>query len=63
MTSFILLLIKTICNLFGNSICQILPGFHSITGCCTTYYPFGVGQINPFKKMRRLSETHLLKKH
>ena len=53
--------IKTICNFFGNGICQILPGFHSITGCDTTSYPFGVGKISPFKKMRRLSKMHLLR--
>ena len=50
---------KTICNLFGNSICQILPGFHSVTGCYTSFYPFGVGKINHFKKMRRLREMNL----
>ena len=52
--------IKTSCNFFGNDICQTLPGFHSITGCDTTSYPFGVGKISPFKKMRRLSKMHLL---
>ena len=52
--------IKTICNFFGNGICQILPGFHSIIGCDTTFFPFGVGKINPFKKMHRLSKMHLL---
>ena len=52
--------IKTVCNFFGNDICQILPGFHSITGCHTIFYTFGVGKISPFKKMRRLSKMHLL---
>ena len=56
----ILVDIKTICNFFGNGICQILPRFHSITGCDTTSYPFGVAKINPFKKMRCLSKMHLL---
>ena len=59
--------IKTICNFCGNDICQILPRFHSITGCDTTFYPFCVGKISPFKKMRRLSKMCLLqdlrKKH
>ena len=58
--------IKTICNFFGNGICQILPGFHCIIGCDTTSYPFGVGKINPFKKVRRLSKMLLTicgKKH
>ena len=60
----IFIVIKTICNFFGKSICQTLPGFQSITGCYTTSYPFGVGKINP---VRRLSKMHLLqnvsKKH
>ena len=48
------------CNVFGNGICQVLPGFHSITGCDTTSYPFGVGKMSCFKKMRCLSKIHLL---
>ena len=51
---------KTIFHFFRNGICQILPGFDSITGCYTTSYPFGVGKISPFKKMRRPSKLHLL---
>ena len=52
--------IKIICNFFGNGICQILPGFQSITRCDTTFHPFGVRKISPFKQMRRLSKIHLL---
>ena len=52
--------IKTICNFFGNDICQILAGFNSITGSDTTSYPSGVGKISSYRKMRRLSEIHLL---
>ena len=48
------------CNVFGNGICHVLPGFHSITGCDTTSYPFGVGKMSCFKKMRCLSKMHLL---
>ena len=59
--------IKTFCDFFGNGICQILPEFHSITGCDTTSYSFGVGKISPFNKMRRLRKMHKLqdlgKKH
>ena len=51
--------IKTICNFFGNIICQILPGLHSVTGCDTTSYPVGVGKCSLFKKVRRLNKTHL----
>ena len=39
--------IKTICNFFGNDMCQILSEFHSITGCNTTSYPFDEGKIKP----------------
>ena len=63
----IFIVIKTICNFFVNSICQILPGLHDITGRYTTSYPFGVGKMSSMKKMRRLSKMHLLqnvgKKH
>ena len=56
--------IKTICNFFRNSICQILPGFHS---CDIASYPFGAGKASPFEKMHRLSKMHLVqdlgKKH
>ena len=52
--------IKTIFNFFGNGICQILPRFHSVTGCDTTSYPFDVRKIRPLKKMCRLSKMHLL---
>ena len=48
------------CNVFGNGICQVLPGFHSITGFDTTSYPFGVGKMSCFKKIRCLSKMHLL---
>ena len=44
--------IKTIYNFFGRGIFQILPGFDSIIGCDRTSYPFGLGKISPFKKMR-----------
>ena len=52
--------IKTICNFFENGICQILPEFHSVTGCDTTFYPFRVGKISPFRKMCHLSKMLLL---
>ena len=52
--------INSICNFFGNGMCKILSEFHSITGCDTASYPFGVEKRIPFKKMRRLSKMHLL---
>ena len=51
---------------FKNGMCKILSEFHSITGCNTASYPFGVEKRIPFKKMRRLNKMHLLygkKKH
>ena len=56
----ILIAIKTVCNFFGNTICQILTEFHGITDCYTASFPFGIEKINHFKKMRRLSKMHLL---
>ena len=52
--------INSICNFFGNGMCKILSEFHSITGCDTASYPFGVEKRIPFKKMRCLSKMHLL---
>ena len=51
---------KTICNFVGNSIFRILPGFHGVTDCDTTFYPIGAGKITPFNKMCLLSKIHPL---
>ena len=38
---------------------KILPGYHRITGCDTTY-SYGVGKVRSFKKMVRENKSHLL---
>ena len=43
--------ISKISSHYGEAVCNILPAFHSITGCDTTSYPYNVGKIKPFKKM------------
>ena len=40
--------------------CEILPAFHSLTGCNTISYPFGFGKIKPFKKMLKAKQEDLL---
>ena len=52
--------VRSISNHYGNNVCNILPAFHSLTGCDTTSYPFGVGKIKPFKKMLKLGKECLL---
>ena len=48
--------IKRIFNFFRKVIFQILPGFHSITGCDTASYSFGVAQIGALKKCNVLAK-------
>ena len=52
--------VRSISNHYGNNVCNILPAFHSLTGCDTTSHPFGVGKIKPFKKMLKLGKECLL---
>ena len=42
--------VKLIVSHYGE-LCNILPAFHSITGCNTTSYPYNVGKVKPFQKM------------
>ena len=37
--------------------CEVLPAYHSITGCDITSFPFRIGKIKPIKKM---GKSHLL---
>jgi hypothetical protein len=37
--------VKVITYHFGDEICEFLPAYHSITGCDTTSFPFGIGKI------------------
>ena len=45
---------------FGNKVCNVLPAFHSITGCDTTSYAMNIGKVKPFKKMIKLRKEDLL---
>ena len=40
--------------------CQVLPAYHSITGCNTSSFAFGIGKVKPFKKMEKLGKCYLL---
>ena len=46
------------CNAYGKEMCDVLPGYHSVTGCDTTSYPFKVGKIKPLKKMKSQDKYH-----
>ena len=52
--------IEKLANTFGEEVCRVLPGYHTLTGCDTTSYPFGIGKIRPFKKMIKSNKIHLL---
>ena len=49
-----------VCAHSEHEICQSLPGFHSITGCDTTSFPFRVRKVRPFKEMVNKSKAKLL---
>ena len=53
--------IKRIREYFGNEVCDVLPAYHSITGCDTTSYPANVGKINPFNRMILTTSMYMLK--
>lgn len=52
--------VDEICNLYGEQICEVLPGYHSLTGCDTTSFPFKVGKVKPWKKMMSQMKSSLL---
>ena len=52
--------IESICVNIGTEACAILPAYHSITGCDTTSFPFGIGKLKPWKKMVKLKCLNLL---
>ena len=52
--------IKALTDRFGDEMCQALPAYHSITGCDTTSFPFGVGKVKPLKKTKKLGKFQLL---
>ena len=45
---------------FGDELCEVLPAYHSITGCDTTSFPFRIGKIKPIKKMVKWEKSYLL---
>ena len=54
--------VREVVNYIGDEVCQVLPAYHSITGCDITSYPFGTGKIKLFKKMQQQDKCHLLSK-
>ncbi|XP_068213181.1 uncharacterized protein [Palaemon carinicauda] len=52
--------VRKVVEHFGDDVCKVLPAYHSITGCDTTSFPYGVGKIKPLKKMRQKGKVHLL---
>ena len=52
---------KRIREHFGNEVCDVLPAYHSITGCDTTSYPANVGKIDPFNRMILTTSMYMLK--
>ena len=52
--------VKALVDRFGDNVCQVLPAYHSITGCDTTSFAFGIGKVKPFKMMEKLGKCYLL---
>jgi len=52
--------IGEICKAYGEEICDMLPGYHSVTGCDTTSYPYEVGKVKALKKMITQGKSNLL---
>ena len=52
--------IGDICKTYGEEICDALSGYHSVTGCDTTSYPYKVGKVKPLKKMITQGKFNLL---
>ena len=52
--------IGDICRAYEKEVCDILPDYHSVTGCDTTSYPHKVGKVKPFKKLVAQNNSNLL---
>ena len=52
--------IKTIAENLPEDAINCLPAYHSITGCDTTSYPFGVGKVRPWTKALKKKKIKLL---
>ena len=48
-----------ICKTYGE-ICDVLTGYHSVTVCDTTSYPYEVGKVKPPKKVITQGKCNLL---
>ena len=46
--------VAAIADHIGSEACNILPVFHSITGCDTTSFLFRVGKVAPWKKLMKM---------
>ena len=52
--------IKTIVDNIPVDAINCLPAYHSITGCDTTSYPYGVGKVRPWNKALKNNKITLL---
>jgi len=52
--------IGDICKAYGEEICDVLPGYHSVTGCDTTSYPYEVRKVKALRKMTTQGKSNLL---
>ncbi len=52
--------IESTCKKIGTEACPILLTYHSITGCDTTSFPFGIRKLKSCKKMAKLKCYSLL---
>eukprot|EP00795_Rhopilema_esculentum_P006387 gene6387-11826_t len=52
--------VAAIADHIGSEACNVLPAFHSITGCDTTSFPFRVGKVAPWKKLMKMRLYDLL---
>eukprot|EP00795_Rhopilema_esculentum_P008797 gene8797-14830_t len=52
--------VAAIADHIGSEACNVLPAFHSITGCDTTSFQFRVGKVAPWKKLMKMRLYDLL---
>ena len=52
--------ISVIRSHFGDNVCNVLPSYHSTTGCDTTSYPLNIGKVKALKKMIQQNNVDLL---
>jgi len=49
--------ISKVCKSYGKVICDVLPYYHSITGCDTTSYPY-VEVYSPLRQSQQIIQTN-----